>query len=309
MSLEADTIVHSRRLRRRLIFWRTLAVVAIVAIAVAVVQRFTAGDLGRLGQSAYVARISLSGVITDDRDLLERLEDVASDARAKAIIVAIDSPGGTVVGGEAFYAALREASAEKPVVAVMGTTAASAAYMVAIGADRIFAHSGTVTGSIGVLLQTAQVTDLLQSIGISPISIKSSPLKAVPSPVEELTPAGREAAQDVVDAMYRMFVDMVGDRRGLSGERLAAVTDGRIFTGLQAVELGLIDSVGGEKAARKWLAAEKDVDEDLPAVDMDPDEEFSFLGTASSMLFGKSLSSERLILDGLISVWHADLRS
>ena len=309
MSLEADTIVHSRRLRRRLIFWRTLAVIAAVAIAVTVVQRLTAGDLGRFGKSAYVARISLSGVITDDRDLLERLEDVASDGRAKAIIVAIDSPGGTVVGGEAFYAALREASAEKPVVAVMGTTAASAAYMVAIGADRIFAHSGTVTGSIGVLLQTAQVTDLLQSIGISPISIKSSPLKAVPSPVEELTPAGRAAAQEVVDAMYRMFVDMVGDRRGLSGDRLSAVTDGRIFTGRQAVELGLIDGVGGEKAARKWLADEKGVDEDLPAVDRDPEEEFSFLGTASSMLFGKSLSSERLILDGLISVWHADLRS
>src|SRR3546814_10175780 len=126
-------------------------------------------------------------------------------------------------------------SEDKPVVAVMGTTAASAAYMVALGADRIFARSGTITGSIGVLLQTAQVTDLLEAIGVTPISIKSSPLKAVPSPVEELTPAAREAAQEVVDAMYRMFVDLVRERRQLTGERLRGVTDGRIFTGRQAV--------------------------------------------------------------------------
>lgn len=309
MSLEADTIVHSRRLRRRLIFWRSLAVIALVAIVVAGVQRFTAGDIGRLGHASYVARISVAGVIVEDRDVLERIEDLASDSRAKAILVDIDSPGGTVVGGEALFEALREASAEKPVVAVMGTTAASAAYMVAIGADRIFAHSGTVTGSIGVLLQTAQVTDLLQSIGVEPITIKSSPLKAVPSPMEDLTPAGREAAQEVVDAMYRMFVDMVGERRGLSGDRLTSVSDGRIFTGRQAVDLGLIDSVGGEKAARKWLAEEKGVDADLPVLDMDPEEEFTFLGSATSLLLGKSLSSERLILDGLISLWHADLRS
>mgnify|MGYP005818735033 CR=1 FL=1 len=309
MSLEADTIVHSRRLRRRLFFWRTLAIATLVAVVVWAVQHYTAGDLRQLGRAGYVARISVSGVIVEDRDLLERIQDLASDPAAKAILVDIDSPGGTVVGGESLYEALRAASAEKPVVAVMGTTAASAAYMVAIGTDRIFAHSGTVTGSVGVLLQTAQVTDLLRSIGVTPISIKSSPLKAVPSPVEDLTPAGREAAQEVVDAMYRMFVDMVGERRGLSGDRLASVTDGRIFTGRQAMDLGLVDSVAGEKGARAWLAAEKGVGEDLPTVDRDPTEEFSFFGSATSLLLGKSLSTERLILDGLISVWHADLRS
>src|SRR3546814_3041634 len=170
-------------------------------------------------------------------------------------------------------------SEDKPVVAVMGTTAASAAYMVALGADRIFARSGTITGSIGVLLQTAQVTDLLEAIGVTPISIKSSPLKAVPSPVEELTPAAREAAQAVVDAMYRMFVDMVSERRDLTDERQRAVTDGRLFTGRQAVGLGLIDGVGGEQGARAWLASEKNITDALPVVDLDTDDECS-LGRA-----------------------------
>ncbi|MFN4090727.1 MAG: signal peptide peptidase SppA [Alphaproteobacteria bacterium] len=308
MNLEADMIVHSRRLRRRLIFWRTLAVVVLIAMAVGIAQQIRSPDLGAVGRP-YVARISVSGLIVEDRDLLDRIEAIRKDGRVRALMVHIDSPGGTVVGGESLYEALRAVAADKPVVAVMGTTAASAGYMVAIGADRIVARAGTVTGSIGVLLQTAQVTDMLESIGVRPISIKSSPLKAAPSPLEELTPAGRDAAQEVVDAMYRLFVDMVAERRGLSGERLDAVTDGRIFTGRQAQGLGLVDDVGGEEQARTWLDAEKGVADSLPVIDMDPRRDFSLLGRLTSMVFGKSLFTERLILDGLISVWHPDLRS
>lgn len=309
MSLEADTIVNSRRLRRRLIFWRTLAVLVIVGAVVAALQYAGSDRLTAGGLTDYVARIEVSGVLVEDRDLLDRLDDIAEDERIKALLVHIDSPGGTVVGGESLHDALRKVAAEKPVVAVLGTTAASAAYMVAIASDRIFTRAGSVTGSIGVILQTAQVTDLLDSLGVSPVTIKSSPLKAVPSPLEDLTPAGREAAQEVVDAMYRMFVDMVAERRSLSEERLREVTDGRIFTGRQAVELGLVDEVGGEEAALAWLAREKGLDEDLPVVDRDPKESFSLIGRLTSSLFGKSLFPERLILDGLISVWHADLRS
>src|SRR3546814_10445034 len=114
MSLEADTIVHSRRLRRRLIFWRTLAVVAIVGVVVAALQFYARDDLGAFGTGGYVARISVSGVIVEDRDLLERIDDFASDDRAKALLVAIDSPGGTVVGGEALYDTRSEEHTTEP---------------------------------------------------------------------------------------------------------------------------------------------------------------------------------------------------
>src|SRR5512134_1761744 len=143
MSLQADHLVDRRRLKRRLVAWRLITLAAILALAVLALERV--GVLGR----DYVARLDVEGIITEDFQRDEALERIAADRRAKALIVRINSPGGTVVGGEALYRQLRLVSNVKPVVAVMGEIATSAGYLIALGSDRIIGRQGTITGSIG----------------------------------------------------------------------------------------------------------------------------------------------------------------
>lgn len=308
MALDIDAVLDRRRLKRRLAFWRTSAIVVLVVAAVAAAQ-WAFDGMGPLAAGDHVARMNVVGVIVEDQDVLDRIDEIAEDDSARALMVYIDSPGGTVVGGETLFKELRRVSERKPVVALMGTTAASAGYMVALGADAIFAREGTLTGSIGVLLQTAEVTDLMAKLGISAEAIKSAPLKAVPSPFEELTPRGRASAQAVVDEMYEMFVEIVRVRRDLSDQELRDVADGRVFTGRTAVANRLVDAIGGEREAREWLQGQHGVSTDLPSLDRDVEEETGLLGGVASAIAEKTLFSERLILDGLIALWHPELRS
>lgn len=311
MTLDVDALLDRRRLKRRLIAWRTLAVVALAGI---VFLATTSGDglFERGAKGPHVARITVKGLITQDQDVLDALKDIAEDDMAKALIVHVDSPGGTVVGGETLFNAVRAVAKEKPVVATMGTTAASAGYMVAVAADRIYANSGTITGSIGVLMQVPNVVGLMEKLGISVDSLKSAPLKAVPSPIETLTPAGRAATQEVINDMFEMFKDMVREQRHMPAEKVATLADGRIFTGRQAVANGLVDGIGGTEAVRDWLEKEHKVSADLPLVERDPSKDSGWLGGSASAVIqavgGKMLMSERLTLDGLMAVWHPDLR-
>jgi protease-4 len=298
MALDSDLLVDRRRLKRGLYFWRTAAVVVALALVVMVT-----GRMGPLGED-YIARIEITGVILNDRDRLEALQAVAADGRAKALLVSIDSPGGTVVGGESIYRVLRAVAAKKPVVAVMDDTAASGGYMVALGADQIFAHEATVTGSIGVIMQAAEITELLDKIGIKSIEIKSSPLKAQPSPFEKLTPEARRVTQDVVDDIYDMFVRMTAERRKLTPERARQLADGRVYTGRQAVANGLIDRIGEEADAIGWLAKERGIAETLPVRDVKYGRGFSSWADRLDSLARKTVFSERLTLDGLVAVWH-----
>jgi protease-4 len=181
--------------------------------------------------------------------------------------------------------------------------------MVALAAERIFAREGTITGSIGVILQSADLTGLLGKLGIQAEAIKSAPLKAVPSPLEKLTPEGRAATQVLVDDMYAMFQDMVAASRNLPPAKVHELADGRVFTGRQALTAGLIDQIGGEPEARAWLAT-RGVPQSLPARKLDIPREDDFLsGMTDSMiraLTGKTYLSERLTLDGLVALWHPD---
>src|ERR1700722_17991089 len=170
MSLETDLLLDRRRLKRRLLFWRSFAVLAVVA-AVLVAMRGEGVPFGR----AHIARLAVSGIITDDRKLVEAVSKLADNDSVKALIVTIDSPGGSVAGGEALHDAIGLVAQKKPVVAVMGGTAASAGYMVAVPAARIFAREGTLTGSIGVLLETGEVSGLLKTLGIDAEAITSGP--------------------------------------------------------------------------------------------------------------------------------------
>ncbi len=301
MSLESDAVIDRRKLKRRLSVWRLVAIIAVAAAVLVGVAR----DNGVIPRD-HVARISITGIIAEDAALERALKRVASDDHARALIVSINSPGGTVVGGENLYRALRRIAATKPVVAVMGTVAASGGYMTAIGADRIYAQQGTITGSIGVILQSTDVTGLLKKLGVEAEAIKSSPLKAVPNPLEPLTEEGRAATRAVVMDMYEQFVAMVAERRKLAPTRARALADGRIYTGRQAVANGLIDAIGGEGEARNWLAEARKVPKTLPVRDIRVRGEAEELLGLAERIVGKTLFSERLKLDGLVSVWHPD---
>jgi len=309
MSLDPAAVIDRRRLKRRLIFWRIFGVIAAVAAVIAGMGRF-----GETGFGDHVARLSVDGLIVNDRIRENALAAVAANDSVKALIVGIDSPGGTYVGGESLYQALRIVAAKKPVVALMNGTATSAAYMIALGADRIFARSGTVTGSIGVIMQTADVTGLLAKLGIKPETIKSGPLKAQPNPMEPFTPAARAAIQNVIEDLYGLFVDLVAERRGMDRTEVTAMADGRIYSGRQAKAKNLIDAIGTESTALAWLVKDRGVEVGLPVHEMEldyGDEPWrellgSRLSLAAQTIFGKALFSERLRLDGVISLWHPE---
>lgn len=299
MALATDYLIDRRRLKRRLTVWQLVAVAAVVGIAIAAYGRFDG-----LVSRSHVARLTVTGIIADDLERDQALEALKEDGSVKALVVRIDSPGGTVVGGEALYRRLDEISGRIPVIAVMGEVATSAAYMTALAGERIFAREGTLTGSIGVIMQTANVTGLLDKLGIEPESIKSGPLKAQPNPLEPFTPAAREATEAVVADIFQMFVAMVEERRKMSHDDVVRLADGRVYTGRQALANGLIDAIGGESEARQWLQDTKKVSASLPIRDVgtaDTAEQVSrWLGSVA----GKALLPETLNLDGLVSVWH-----
>ena len=299
MALDSDRVVDRRRLKRHLLVWRVAAIVAMVAAVVAI-----AGGVRELATGDHVARLTVEGLIVDDLWRDAALANVAKDSSIRALVVRIDSPGGTVVGGEALYHSLRAVAEKKPVIAVMGELAASAGYLIALGANHIVARAGTLTGSIGVIMQSADVTGLMDKLGIKPYSIKSRPLKAQPNPLEPLTKEARQATKAVVLDFFEFFVDLVGERRNMPREAVLLLADGRVFTGRQALANGLVDQIGGETQARHWLDENHEIAIGLPMRDVVVDHGEDFWRDAIGNALGKMLSSERLSLDGLVSLWH-----
>ena len=303
MAFDADFLLDRGRLKRRLTFWRVAAIVVAVILVVTAIGRFA----GTASQD-HIARLTVQRVIVHDHDRLSAVADAMDDPQIKAVMIRINSPGGTVVGGEALHKALVRLAEKKPVVAVMGDLATSAGYMVAVPAHHIVAREGTITGSIGVLFQTAEITDLLGNLGISVDAITSGPLKAEPSPFKKLTPAARRATQSLVDDMFDMFVNMVATSRKMSPEKVRLLADGRVFTGRMAVKNGLIDAIGGEREARRWLEENKGVEKDLPVRDLRIQRPVPDWVDHLASLTRKTVFSERLTLDGLVAVWHPQLQ-
>jgi len=300
MALEPDLLIDRRRLKRSRALWRSLAILLVLGGALAWFGRGAIGSFER----PHVARLPVEGFIGDDRKLIEALDRLAKDKQARALIVAIDSPGGSVGGGEALHHALLRLRESKPVVAVMRGTAASAGYMTAVAAERIWARDSTVTGSIGVLLQNIDASELLEKLGVKGEAIVSGPLKAQPNPFQPLTPEGRAALQSVITDMYDQFVAMVVAGRKLPEDKVRALADGRVFTGRQALANGLVDAIGGEREARAWLEAEKQVPESLPV------REIKLRSTAERWLGSlwqgvlESLVMEGLRVDRVLALWQ-----
>ena len=321
MSFDADFIVDRRRMRRKLTFWRVVTVfIAIVAVVGAGLAFSNRGAITG-GPGGGIARVNIEGLIRGNRPRSEALTRLA-ESNAKAVIVHINSPGGTVAGSEELYESLIKVKAKKPMVVVVDGLAASGGYIAAMASDRIVAQQSAIVGSIGVIFQYPNVTELLKTIGVQVETIKSSPLKAAPSGYEPTSPEARAAVESIVRDSFDWFKGLVRDRRHLDDASLQKVSDGRVFTGRQAVELKLIDGLGDEQAAIDWLAKEKNIDPKTPIRDYPLAPRFSdlpFLRVAALGVldalglsglaervreFGALQAVERLNLDGLLALWH-----
>ncbi len=314
--MDQSAIADRRQLRRKLTFWRVAAIlVALAAVFAAVAWRWPGGEAGD-----HIARVKITGIIQDDAELLERLDRIARNDRAKALVVTIASPGGTTYGGEVIFKALRKVAEKKPVISDVRTLAASAGYMIATAGDTIIAGESSITGSIGVLFQYPQMKELMDKIGVSLEEIKSAPLKAEPSPFHPASEDAKAMIRSMVMDSYDWFVDLVAERRKLPRAEVLRLADGSIFTGRQALANKLVDTLGGPEAIRAYLDGRK-VKADLPVVDYEAAGRsgFPFLGS-SVREFARSvlglpvdlqptiekLTGEKLFLDGLVSVWQVD---
>ncbi len=191
-----------------------------------------------------VAVVELEGVITKSRDVIAKLHRYQSDAGIKAVVIRIDSPGGAVGPSQEIFEEVIKLREKKPVIASMGSVAASGGYYVACAAHSIFANPGTITGSIGVIIESANVEDLLGKIGMKSVVIKSGKYKDILSPTRQMQMEERSLVQDVVDSIHGQFIDAVALGRDLPREKVAAIADGRIFSGEQAKNLMLVDELG-----------------------------------------------------------------
>lgn len=276
MSSDADLLADRRNLRRKLSLWRLLALLAVVVMVVGGALALTGNVPGGVSQ-AHIARVTMSGFISGDRRTLDMLSSLET-SRASAVLLRIDSPGGTVTGSEAIYEAVRQLAGKKPVVAVVDGVAASGGYIAALAGERIVARQTSPVGSIGVIAQVPNVARLLDMIGVKVEISRSSPLKANPSGLEPTSPeAAAEMARIVADN-FEWFRTLVAERRKLSPAELAAVADGRVHSGRRAVALKLVDELGGEREAIAWLEREKGVAASLPVRDWRPRSRSSSFG-------------------------------
>ena len=318
MTLETEAVLDRRRLRRRLSWWRALAVIAAV-VAIGALAFSSAEKMGLLEQR-QIARVSIEGIITEDREMLRMFKKLAENKSISAVILVVNSPGGTTAGGEALFEAIRELSKSKPVVAQFGTLATSAAYIAGLATDYIVARGNSITGSVGVIFQWAEFSGLLEKLGVRMNEVKSGPLKAVPSPFQPLDEAGRAATEEMVAESFKWFVALVRNRRNVETKSIPGLEQGRVFSGRDALAHKLIDQIGSEPEAIRYLEEQRNVPKGLNIVDVKPqrNSEWSFIGLTGHLLgkltgipgMGEAasvLTDERLSrmrLDGLLSIWH-----
>ena len=312
MITEAELIVDRRRLKRRVTFWRIAAI--LLAFVGFMAFAWTLGGLKKYED--HIARVRISGLITGDQATLDLLDAIAASAKVQAVIVRIDSPGGTTAGSEAVYEALRKIAKDKPIAAVMDTVAASGGYITAIAADHIVARGNTITGSIGVIFSFPEISRLLDTLGIKMEEIKSGELKAEPSPYKPVSDKAREVSNEMVQDSFAWFTGLVAERRNIPLDQVKILSDGRVYTGRQAAANKLIDEIGGEEKAIAWLESKKNIAPDMPVVDwalatnLDP----TGLGFAIANGVLRAMGLEGLAqraqsskLDGMLVLWHPQL--
>lgn len=239
------------------LFGTALAVSVLLAVAWVAIVVFSTDEVA-LGDA--VAVVEIRGEIFYDLWKIQEIEDHRDNDNVKALLVFINSPGGGVTGSQALYEALRSARQVKPVVAFMASVAASGGYYVACAADSIVAHEGTLTGSIGVIATFLRTQDLFQKIGLDVTVIKAGEYKDVGSPHRPMTDEERKYMGQLLDNVYQQFLRAVSAGRGMSMERVAEIAEGRLYSGEEAFEVGLVDRLGTYEEALRMAAAMGGID-------------------------------------------------
>lgn len=270
MNIDPDYFIERKKTKKQLIKWKLFSLLLIIIALLTIDRRvieFSKFFNGNLIQQPHIASIKIEEVILDDLDRAKNLESIAENENIKAVILHVNSPGGSVVGSEILYNALQKIAKAKPVVVVMGSLAASGGYLIALGGDYIVAHNGTLTGSIGVIMQSAEITELAEKLGVKFENFKSDILKAAPNPTEKVTPEVREATMDTIYHVYDYFIEQVSIKRKLNIDYVRKIADGRIYSGRQALELKLVDAVGNQDTALEWLYTKKNIAKELEIID------------------------------------------
>jgi protease-4 len=254
----------------------------------------------------FIATISIEGIISNPEETLNDLENINKSPNAKALLININSPGGTFVSSKELYDKIKEISKNVPVVTYMREMATSGGYLVSLASQKIFSNIGTITGSVGVILQTAEITELLEKIGINPIVIKSGKLKATPNPLEGLSGNDSKYLNDVIKSMQLEFLSLLSENRNIESKTLEIISDGRIFTGKQAKELNLIDFIGSKSDAIQWLKNEAKLPPDIDILDFSKENQYEKL--INMRLFDKNLNFlKNNIYSGFLAIWDPKL--
>lgn len=316
MTLETENVLDRRNLRRRVGLWRGLAVAAAAVAVGALASHFGAASFA---DSKHIARVTVEGMITEDRDMLRLLKRLGENKQVQGVILFINSPGGTTTGGEAMFEAIRDVAKTKPVVAQFGTVAASAAYITGLATDHIVARGNSITGSVGVIVQWPDVSGLLDKVGVKMNEIKSGPLKAVPSMFEPVSPDGRKLTEAMIAKSQTWFLGLVKDRRGVATAAIPGLEQGRIFSGREALQHKLVDAIGGEAEAVRYLEDKRSTPKDLKIVDWRPRRQadlgwLRLTAHAMAKVFGSGDAGYHILniekgfaaslLDGFVSVWQ-----
>ncbi len=301
--INPDLLVARRRLQRSVALWRTGAFLTVIALVVFIVDPDPSA-IPIASNTNHIAVIDIDGVILNDSHRERAIRNLKEDDSAEALLVRIDSPGGTTFGSEALYRAIRSFGEERPIVAVMKGVAASGGYMAALAGDHILARETTITGSIGVVLEATNYAGLMEKLGIENELVRSVPLKAEPNPFNPMSTEAREANQQVVNDVHRMFVDLLTQRRAMPRDKAARLADGRVYTGAMAVRSGLVDAIGGTREAVTWLENEAGIKPGLPLREVMATPPEGLVDRILFSVFGNSVTSQTGGLQGLVSLWR-----
>ena len=246
--------------------WRNFSIILVCFLLIFISKSFKNDEkIEEKTSGDSIAEIEITGVIDDNDFRNKKISDLISNKTVKAVILNIDSPGGMVTASEILYDLINKLNETKPVVVLMGSMATSGAYMVSMGSDYLIAKNTTITGSIGVLMQSYEFVDLAKKFGVELKTFKSSELKGIPSIFEKNTESSDKASQSMIDDIYNYFVELVKNKRKMTDENFKLAINGQAFTGRQALKIGLIDEIGGKESALKYLKS-KNIDTSLPII-------------------------------------------
>ena len=273
MSLDWQILEENKKKWYRKGIWRGILISIILVITISLFLNFN----NLSSNFSHIARISINGVIFDNSETIEIIDNLAKNDNVKSVIVRINSPGGSVVGSESLYVAINSLSQKKPVISLMGEIATSGGYIVALASNYILARKNTLTGSIGVIVENQNFSELSEKIGVSIDTTKSGKIKGGQNPLSPSDPLVKINNQKLVNYSFDWFISIIKKNRDINQSVIELVSDGRTITGGMAMDLGLIDGIGSEKEALKYLEKKYPDFKGLPIIDIETPSQKSFL--------------------------------